>query len=256
LVGPFGLAIGADGTVYAADGISYAVVSPDGQFSHPTNLLIHGFPGYVRGIAIGPDGGLCFANSAGDVARYAPGGQAESLATGLDQLMGLAIAADGSVVACEAGAGRLLAIGGAGGLRVLKVGLRRPTGVAIAEDGSLFVSEAAAGRVVHIHHGEATPVIDGLVEPHGVALAGRRLHVVDRGDRSLHVLDLSTGRVQVAVRSLPVGPAPGIVPKVLPGLPGIMPGPLLPFSDLAAAPDGSVLIGADGDGSLLRLRAI
>jgi sugar lactone lactonase YvrE len=259
LVGPAGLAAAADGTIYAADGMSYAVVSPDGTVGRPTNLLIHGFPGYVRGVAVGPDGALFFANSAGGVARFAPGRPAEFLASDLDQLMGLAVAPDGSLIACEAGAGRLLAIGAGGNVRVLKDGLRRPSGLALAQgkgqDGSYYVAEAAAGRVVQVRNGATSTVLDGLAEPHGVAVAHGQLFVLDRVSRLLHAVDLASGRAQIVARQLPVGPAPGIVPKVLPGIAGIMPGPLLPFADLAAAPDGSVLIGAEGDGSLLRLRS-
>ena len=255
LVGPAGLACAADGTIYAADGMSYAVVSPGGEVVRPTNLLIHGFPGYVRGVAVGPDGALYFANSAGGIARFTPGREAEFLATDLDQLMGLAVAPDGSLIACEAGAGRLLAIRAGGEVRVLKDGLRRPTGVAVLADGSCYVSEAAGGLVVQVRNGEASTVLAGLAEPHGVAVAGALLFVLDRAARSMHAVDLACGRAQIVVRDLPVGPAPGIVPKVLPGIAGIMPGPLLPFADLAAAPDGALLIGAEGDGSLLRLRA-
>jgi len=54
---------------------------------------------------------------------------------------------------------------------------------------------------------------------------------------------------------LPVGAPHGIKPKLLMGVEGLLPGPLGPFAGLAAARDGTVFIAADGEGSILRLRA-
>jgi sugar lactone lactonase YvrE len=254
LLGPFGIAVGGDGTVFVADGMSYATVSPGGVVSRPSTLLHHGFPGYVRGVAVGSDGSLYFDNSAGGVARFAPGGEAQYLATDLDQLMGLAVGANGDVIACEAGAGRVLSLAPQREPRVLARGLHRPTGLALAADGSCYVSEASTGRIVRIHDGVRSVVLEGLTEPHGLAISDDTLFVLDRGARSLHGVSLRSGKSAVIASGLPVGPAPGIVPKVLPGIPGIMPGPLSPFADLAAARDGSIVLSGDGEGSLLRVR--
>jgi sugar lactone lactonase YvrE len=254
LVGPFGLATSADGKLYIADGMAYAIRSPDGTVSVPSNLLLHGFPGYVRGVALGADGTLFFTNSAGGVATYVPGEEARYLVNDLSQAMGIIAIPGGEVVVCEAGAGRVIAIKLDGSTRTLATGLARPVGIARAADGSYYVSESAAGRVVHVDNGNVSVVLSGLREPQGVAVSNDTLYVVDRAAKTLHHVSLATRASTVIARDLPVGAAPGIVPKPLPGIPGVMPGPLLPFADIALDADGAVLVGADGDGSILRLR--
>lgn len=118
-------------------------------------------------------------------------------------------------------------------------------------DGSCFVSEAAAGRVVHVRDGNARPVITGLGDPHSLALLGDELLVVDRAAKSLRVFNRNTGKTALIAEHLPVGSAPGIVARTLPGIVDSMPGPLLPFCGLAATRDGRILIGAEGAGAVL-----
>ena len=252
LLGPFGMAVGADGSLYIADGMSYAVRSPDGVVSRPSNLLLHGFPGYVRGVAVAGNT-LLFTNSAGGVASFTPGKEAQFLATDLQQAMGLVASPDGGVVVCEAGTGKVVSIRGDGKITAVASGLAHPVGIALAEDGSYFVSESGAGRVVQIKNGAVATVLSGLREPHGVAVAWQTLYVLDRAGRTLHSVSLTTGTASVVASGLPVGATPGITPKPLPGIAGVMPGPLLPFADLAVTPSGEVLVAADGDGSVLRL---
>ncbi len=52
---------------------------------------------------------------------------------------------------------------------------------------------------------------------------------------------------------LPVGPPPGVEPKPLKGMPPFS-GPQGPFAGIAAGPDGSLYVSADGDGSVVVLR--
>ncbi|MFF2027849.1 hypothetical protein ACFVW2_39560, partial [Streptomyces sp. NPDC058171] len=86
-----------------------------------------------------------------------------------------------------------------------------------------------------------------------LAVNGSDLYVVARGSRSLHHLSLESGESTVIADNLPIGGGPGVTPKVVAGLPPNAPGPWMPFNDLAASPDGSVFVGCDGDGSVLRL---
>jgi DNA-binding beta-propeller fold protein YncE len=212
-------------------------------------LLQHGFPGYVRGVAVTSDGTHVTSNSAGMIARYRFGEEAVPILEGLDRAMGVAVAANGGVVVCEAGTGRVLCIGADGEAKVLASGLSAPTGVHCNTDGSVIVSEAGAGRVVHIKDGHIAAMLDGLVEPHGVTAAAGAVFALDRGMGSLH--RIADGTSQIVASQLPVGASSGMKVNTLPGIDLLMPGPLLPFSDIAALADGSIALGGDADGSIM-----
>lgn len=253
-LGPLGLAVASDGTLYAADGLSLAAVTPDGKRSRPGMLLDEGFPGFVRGVAAGPAGGLYVTTSAGNVASYHPGTHAaQTLASGLNELLGLAQAPDGSVVVAEAGEGRVLKINAFGEVTVLARGLGRPAGVVVAADGSCYVSEAGKGRVVRVNGGISS-VLEGLSTPQGLALAGDQLFVLDVGSKELLTLSLTTKQRQTLATNLPVGAPPGVTPKPLLGVPDLIPGPLSPFAGLAIGSDGTIYIAGDGEGSVLALK--
>jgi len=255
MTGPFGLAAAPDGGLVAADGMSLASVDKAGAVSRPAMLLQHGFPGYVRGVAMCADGHLIVTNSAGQCARYCPGAEAAVLLDGLDCAMGVIVAANGEIVLCESGAGRVMAIGPDGTARVLASGLDRPIGIAEAPDGGFFVSEAGAGRVTHVKDGELAEVLSGLAEPHGVAVSDGRAVVLDRGTGTLLRSAVNGDAAEVLASYLPSGTHGKMQPNVLPGIAGLMPGPLLPFADIAVLADGRVAIGGDEDGSVLLVGA-
>ncbi len=253
-LGPLGLAVASDGTVYAADGLSLAAVTSDGKRSRPGMLLDEGFPGFVRGVAAGPAGSLYVTTSAGSVASYHLGTRAaQTLASGLNELLGLARTPDGAVVVAEGGEGRVLKINTTGEVTVLARGLGRPAGVAIAADGSCYVSEAGKGRVVKVNGGTSA-VLEGLTAPQGLALAGDQLLVLDVGRKELLALSLTTNQRQTLATNLPVGAPPGVTPKPLLGVPDLIPGPLSAFAGLAVGGDGTIYLAGDGEGSILALR--
>lgn len=256
LLGPMGLAVGSDGTLYAGDGMSVVVISRDGKRSRPGMLLDEGFPGFVRGVAAGPGGSLYVTNSAGSVSSYHPGTRAaQELTTGLQEALGLACAPDGSAIVAEAGAGRVVKVSAKGDVSVVAQGLGRPAGVAAASDGSCYVSEASAGRVIKLNGGKST-VVEGLQTPQGVALAGDQLLVLDVGSKELISFSLSTKQRQTLASNLPIGAAPGITPKPLMGVPGLIPGPLSPFAGLAVGSDGTIYVAGDGEGSVLAVKRV
>ncbi len=257
LLGPFGLACGGDGKLYVADGMSLAVYQRDGTLLARHALLVdHSFPGFARGVVVDAAGAAYLTTSAGALSRYRSGEETVALAAGLERPTGVALMADGSVVVCETGGGRLLRITPQGRLSTLVRGLAAPVGVVAMADGSCFVSESAAGRVVHIANGQATPVMSGLRDPQGLAWLNDSLFVIDRAAKNLHCYTPANGQREVVAEQLPVGAAPGVVPKTLPGLGELMPGPLLPFADLVAREDGRLLIGADGAGAVLALSRV
>jgi sugar lactone lactonase YvrE len=251
MLGPFGMAAGLDGTLVAADGMSLALVNAAGDINRPSMLLQHGFPGYVRGVAVAADGAYVTSNSAGMVARYRVGEEAIPILEGLDRAMGVAVAANGDVIACEAGSGRVLSINTGGETRVLASGLSAPTGVHCCADGSVIVSEAGVGRIVHIKDGHVSTLLDGLAEPHGVTTSGDAVYALDRGTGSLH--RVAGGTSEIVATNLPVGASSGMQINTLPGIDLLMPGPLSPFSDIAALADGSIAVGGDADGSIMRV---
>jgi len=253
---PLGLVVGSDGGLYAADGLSLVALTPDGKRNRPGMLLDEGFPGFVRGLAAGPGGVLYVTTSAGSVASYHPGTRAANvLASGLNELLGIARAADGSMIAAEAGAGRVLKVRASGAISTVAQGLSRPAGVAAAADGSCYVSESGRGRVVKLNGG-TTAVIEGLQTPHGVALAGDQLLILDVGSKELIGFSLTTKQRQTLASNLPVGAAPGVTPKPLMGVPDLIPGPLSPFAGLAVGNDGTIYVAGDGEGSVLALKKI
>jgi sugar lactone lactonase YvrE len=252
-LGPMGIAMADDGTLYAADGISMAAVAPNGS-CHRVGLLFDGhFPGFVRGVAKGANGTLIVTTTGGNVTSYHPVTHAmEVLATDLNELYDVAIGSGGKVFVTQGGEGRVLEIAG-GQPKVIARGLARPTGLAIAADGSCFVSESHKGRVVQIDNGAAKAVIEGLKEPQGLAIGGDTLYALDAGARELIAYSLKTRQRETIASNLPVGAAPGVVPKLLMGIPGLLPGPLRSFAGLTMGNDGRIYVAADGDGSVVAL---
>jgi sugar lactone lactonase YvrE len=248
---PLDLAVGADGNLYIADGTYFYASSPrPGTLRTAGMLFSPGYPGFLRGLAcVGPDE-FVVTTSNGQVARYRPGSnESEVLADGFDQLYGVAVARDGTVVAAELGAGRVLSIR-PGRVEVLASGLSDPVGVAIAPDGACLVAEAGAGRVVKLGTGA---VADNLQKPQGILVRDGRLYVVDAGAKELISLDLDTGARRVIASDLPVGAPPDVIPKPLLGMPPFS-GPQGPFAGIAAGPDGTLYVSADAEGSVLAIR--
>jgi DNA-binding beta-propeller fold protein YncE len=207
----------------------------------------------MRGAVASAPGEWVITTGLGAVARYRPGaGESDFIATGYDRLMGVDIAAGGAVVFAEYATGRILSAVGSD-VSELAGGLDKPMGVAIAADGTLYVSEAGAGRIVRISDGAAHTVIDGLSAPQGIAVHGDSLFVVDTVAKTVSRIDLSTGLSQVIASNLPVGAPSGVTPKFL-GSIGDMAGPMIPFADIAARPDGALYISGDAEGSVLLLR--
>ena len=101
--------------------------------------------------------------------------------------------------------------------------------------------------------GRAETVIDGLVEPQGIAISGETLFVVDVGAKTLIACDLATGTRVVLATGLPVKAPPGVTPKLLGGV-GDMSGPMVPFCGVAVDGRGTVFISGDAEGSVLAIR--
>src|SRR6266403_334194 len=169
---PLGLAVDDNGLVYVADGPFSYTIQPGQERQLAGFLFSPGYPGYSRGVVTAGPGEFIVTTAMGAVARYWPAKQAsEVLASGFDQLYGLAIAPAGAVVFAEQGTGRVMSVH-SGNVETLATGLKKPSGVAVGADGTCFVSESAGGRVVKLSGGRAETVLDGLRKPQGILVRG------------------------------------------------------------------------------------
>ncbi|MBB5915554.1 sugar lactone lactonase YvrE [Nocardia transvalensis] len=253
LLWPLDLTVGPDGSLYVADGTFFYVLR-DGELHTVASLFSPANPGYVRGVTAVGAGEFVCATSTGQISRYRPGTaeEPEVLADGFDQLYGIAVAGDGTIVAAELGAGRVLAIR-PGGTEVLASGLNQPRGIAFGPGGTVLVSESGAGRVVSVGSGGVDTVVDGLENPHGILVRDKLLHIVDADAKALIGVDLETKARTMLAAGLPVGAPPGVTPKPLLGTPPFS-GPMGPFAGIAAGPDGTLYLSADAEGSVMALR--
>ena len=250
---PLDLAVGADGELYVADGTFFYRLAAGGEKEIAGMLFTPGYPGFLRGLVASGPGEFTVTTANGDVARYRPAtSETEVLASGFDQLYGVDVAADGSVVAVEQGTGRLLGIRN-GAVEVLAGDLTIPVGVAFAPDGAVLVAESGAGRVATVSGGRTQTLVDGLQQPQGLLVADGSLYIVDSGAKTVVAVDLNSGARQTIATDLPVGAPAGVVPKPLLGMPPFS-GPQGPFAGITAGPDGTLYVSADAEGSVLALR--
>ncbi|GAA2543681.1 SMP-30/gluconolactonase/LRE family protein [Mycolicibacterium diernhoferi] len=249
---PLDVTVGADGVLYIADGTYLYSVGPDGGLRTVGMLFSPGYPGFVRGLTPGGAGEFVVTTSGGQVARYRPAdNETDYLADGLDQLYGVTLLPDGTPVVVEQGTGRVLAIT-AGGTEVLASGLDTPVGVTTDADGSVLVS-VVTGAVLRITPSGTDTVVDGLLTPQGILVRDGVLYIIDAGDKALVAVDLATKARNTIAAGLPVGAPPGVTPKPLRGMPPFS-GPQGPFAGIAAGPDGTLYLSADGEGSVYALR--
>ena len=110
-----------------------------------------------------------------------------------------------------------------------------------------------AGQMVAAADRPALVVVDGLQRPQGILVRDGSVYIVDAGAKEAVAFDLTTKARTTVASGLPVGPPPGVEPKPLKGMPPFS-GPQGPFAGIAAGPDGSLYISADGDGSVVALR--
>jgi sugar lactone lactonase YvrE len=250
---PLGIALGADGALFVCDGAFGYTLRPGDALALAGMIFYPGCPGYMRGVVASAPGEWVITTGLGAVARYRPGaGESDMIATGYDQLMGVDLAPGGATVFAEYGTGRVFSAA-SGEVTELAGGLDRPMGVAVAPNGNVYVAEAGAGRVVKLAGGKFETVLEGLGRPEGLAIAGDRLFVVDTVAKSVTECDPASGASNVIASGLPVGAPPGVTAKFL-GPIGDMAGPMIPFADVAAAPDGTLYVSGDAEGSVLALR--
>lgn len=252
---PLGLAMGADGVIFVADGPFCYHLRPGGAPVLVAMLFTPGCPGYTRGVATSGPGEVVVTTANGQVARWRPAEQSsEYLAQGFDRLYGVAVAPGGAVVFAEAGAGRVLSVE-AGDVTELATGLKEPMGVAISPEGTVYVSECLGGRVVKLVGGKAETVVDGLMQPQGILLHGDTLYIVDALAKQLVAYDVKSGSRSIIAANLAVGAPPGVIPKPLGAILPLS-GPMGPFAGITRGADGTLYVSADAEGCVIALRPL
>ncbi|WP_280888655.1 SMP-30/gluconolactonase/LRE family protein [Streptomyces sp. LBL] len=253
LDGPYGVTVDLGGTVYVADHYRLVNPTPSDEGDVTTRNLL---PPFMHGLATA--GGFVHSTSQyGDVHTHDPDlGTTRERATGLDQPVGITVGPNGSLVVAEAGAGRVVAIDDSDTVTVLTEGLGHPMDVAFDTAGRCYVSDDRLGAVLRIREDGTTEVVaDGLGAPQGLAVRGDELFTVDVGHRRLWAVSLTTGESRVDAEDLPVGSPPDTTPRTEPGLfTHGMPGSPPPFAGLAVDSDGSLLLSANGEGSVWQLK--
>ncbi|WP_327595281.1 hypothetical protein [Streptomyces chartreusis] len=254
LDGPYGVTVDLGGRVYAADHYRVASPEPSREGGVTTLSLLHFSHGIVA------DGELLHLTSQfGQVQTYDPrDGTTRERAGGLRRPLGITVAPDGSLVVAESGAGRVVAVGEDDSVGVLVDGLDRPADVAFDGEGRCYVSDEGAGAVLRIEaDAPPTVVADGLDAPQGLAVLGEELFTVETGRRRLCAVSPATGETRIEAEDLPVGAPPGVVPRTEPALFAQgMPGMARRFAGLAAGPDGTLLLSANGEGTVLKLTPV
>jgi sugar lactone lactonase YvrE len=238
LLGPHGLALGPGGRLLVADGLSVAAVT-GGQIERLLTLLIE-LHTLALGVApLGED--LAVLAITGEVLLYRKGSTEPSvIVEGLVEPSAIRADSDDSVLVVERGSGQVAHIDRSGGHHVVVHGLEGPAALDRAADGTIYVSQgttvASFGR-----NGSHRATIDGFTDAQGVAVAGSTLLVADVGTHELVAVDTASGAREVAVHGAPIGqPVTGVVPAA--------------FCSVCADGDGGFYVGANGDGSIRRLR--
>ena len=165
------------------------------------------------GVAVSADGTRYVSDrGVGIVYRLSERGALSAAASGLDRPAGLALDGDGRLLIAEEHAGRILRLEASGALTVLATGFKTPRWIAVASDSSLYVS--AHGRIPS----------DGLDTSEGRAILrlapDGSVTTVASGIRRLEGLVRAGGWLIAATRGLESGPdSPGALLK-FPLLPG------------------------------------
>lgn len=137
----------------------------------PAKVIHRGFHSPV-GMAFGPDGSLYVANwGGGGVDRIAADGRRSVFASDLASPSGLAIDKDGNVYVALFSAGQIVRIDTSGLRSVFASGLGTPVGIAFDARGRLIVANRDRGEIVAVtSDGTKEPLVRGLPAPAGVAV--------------------------------------------------------------------------------------
>lgn len=252
---PLGLAMNDEDTLFVADGGFTYTLRRGESLQLAAMLFTPGFPGYTRGVASAGADEWIVTTANGEVVRFRPGAaESKVLASGFEQLYGVAMRNGGGIVFVDMSSGCVLSHEYQQ-VTSLATGLNQPKGVTIGPDGNCYVSESGGGRVVSLAGHSPRTVLDGLTKPEGLIVRGDHLYIVDAGTKEVIEFELTRGVRRAIASNLPVGAPAGIVPKPLRAFPPLC-GAMGPFADITNGADGTLYISGDAEGSVLAIRPV
>ncbi len=237
LIGPFGLARMADGSLASADALAVNRIEADGSTAVIASLLAD-LPGMAVDVAAAGDD-LLILIGRGQVLRRSPDGSLRSVAGHLGGVSAMVEAPGGGAYVVDRSGGRVVHIDGIGEiLGEAASGLTDPRAVAAAPDGTVWVSHS--GGATGFVDGRAVATLGGVTNPEGIGVTSTTALLAEPATRRLVAIDLASGTSTTVIQDAPIGPA--------------IAGASLPhrFTPVLADVDG-FLIGCDGDGSIRRL---
>lgn len=239
LLGPYGLAVLADGRIAAADGLSLAVVGRDGAIER-THVLLADLPtlAAVAGVLDGDP----VVGAGGDLFRCRAGEPAAPLAGGFGDVTGLCDSGDGGLLVADRAAGKVVRVDATGVTGDVAIGLAQPFAASCAPDGVVWV--ACADAVVGVRDGAVVRTFPDLGGARGLAAGADGSLVVAHTptDRVVRV-DLASGASETVVTDAAIGSP--------------VTGTELPHGASPVVADGDgYLIGCAGTGALRRLARV
>jgi len=243
LIGPYGVEVGADGTILIADGVSVKVVESDGPFRSDLHALVD-FPWLITAAVRVESNVLVIVAHGVGILEWTPEIEgSDRLLAGPEQIedpVGLVLDPDDPtrVLVCDRARGAVWSIGRDGTMERVVQGLEEPQAVARDAAGRLWVSHGT--NAVSVHAGdEVVTTLEGFGAPQGIAVSAGRVLVADVERRQLVGVDVATLDRYVVMHSAPIGP---------PDTVGV------PFGFCAITADASgFIVGCNGDGSVRRV---
>src|SRR2546428_3041592 len=133
-----------------------------------------------RLVVIGPVvlGLLAFTVEGAAERQIAALASVETVLDGRDELVGVAVTADGARYVSDRGAGSVYRVSAVGALSIALKRLDCPAGLALDAEGRLLIAEEGAGRILRLEpSGALTVLVTGIKKPRWMAAADGSLYI-------------------------------------------------------------------------------